>query len=223
MTTPSPRPTDDRAAASASVPLPTALLLLGGPRERVTDWVSRSVVPLVVAPADRWTVAVAVDGPRTGPPYDDGALLMAGRPVPARTGPALGFFEIGGRAVITVHAVGRRRGPGWVVWEPGVGLVRPPGLDLAGPGEIVRLAGCPSRTREELVDLLHETRPRPVTMLQAVMATLSLPGPRLLQDPARAAELPGASRHDPSARQVSWFEDAVADSVRLRRELGVLE
>ena len=223
MTTPSPRPMDDRAAASASVALPTALLLLAGPRDRVRDWVSRSVVPLVMAPADRWTVTVAVGGPRTGPPYDDGALLLAGRPVPPRAGPALGFFEVGGRAVITVHAGGRRRGPGWVVWEPGVGLVRPPGLDLAGPGEIVRIAGCAPRTREELVDLLHETRPRPVTMLQAVMATLALPGPRLLQDPARSAELPGAVRHDPSLRQVSWFEDAVADSVRLRRELGVLE
>ncbi|OLT22025.1 hypothetical protein BJF81_13725 [Ornithinimicrobium sp. CNJ-824] len=223
MTTPSTRPTDDRAAGPASVPPPTALLLLRGPRERVAGWVSRSVVPLVVAPVGRWTVAVAAAGPPTGPPYDDGALLLVGRPVPARTGPALGFSETGGRAVITVHAAGRRRGPGWVVWEPGVGLVRPPGLDLAGPGEIVRLAGCPARTREELVDLLHETGPRPMTMLQAVMATLGLPGPRLLQDPVRAAELPGATRHDPSARQVSWFEDAVADSVRLRRELGVLE
>ncbi|HSP60344.1 MAG TPA: hypothetical protein VLO09_04725 [Ornithinimicrobium sp.] len=222
MTTPSTRPSDDRAAPSPSASLPTALLLMRGPRERVSDWVGRSVVPLVVAPAGRWTLAVAVGGPRTGPPYDDGALLLAGRPVPGRTAPALGFFEIDGRAVVTVHAPGRRRGPGWVVWEPEVGLIRPPGLDLAGPGEIVRLAGCPSQTREELVDLLHETRPRPVTMLQAVMATLGLPGPRFLQDPARAADLPGAVRHDPSGKEVSWFEDAVADSVRLRRELGLL-
>ncbi|MGC5586078.1 hypothetical protein [Ornithinimicrobium sp. W1665] len=223
MTTPSTRPSDDRTSASASATLPTALLLLGGPRERVADWVGRSVVPLVWAPAGRWSLVVAVGGTRTGPPYDDGALLLAGRPVPGRTGPALGFFEVGGRAVVTLHTAGRRRGPGWVVWEPEVGLVRPPGLDLAGPGEIVRAAGCPARSREELVDLLHETRPRPVTMLQAVMATLGLPGPRLLQDPARAEDLPGAARHEPSGRQVTWFEDAVADSVRLRRELGVLE
>jgi hypothetical protein len=110
-----------------------------------------------------------------------------------------------------------------VVWEQGLGLLRPPGLDLAGPAEIVGLAGRPTTTREELVDLLHETQVGPVTMLQAVMATLELPGTRYLTEPWLASELPGAVRHEPDPRQVGWFEDSVADSVRLRRELGVLE
>jgi len=110
-----------------------------------------------------------------------------------------------------------------VHWEQAPGRLDPPGLDLAGPAEVVRVAGRPAATRDELVDLLHETQARPVTMLQAVMATLELPGTRVLADPGLALELPDAQLHEPDPRQVGWFEDSVADSVRLRRELGVLE
>jgi hypothetical protein len=209
------------AAASdpAEVP-PTALVLLAGVRAEVASWVSRSVVPLASAPLEGWTVALGTGRTPVGAPYDDAGMLLAARPVSPRAGPALGFFELDGRAVVTVHAAGRRTGPTWVVWEPDLGLLRPPGLELAGPAEITRTAGAPAEVRDELVDLLHEKHARPVTMLQAVMATLGLPGVRLLADPARVDRLPGATRHTPSGRQVSWFEDAVADSVRLRRELG---
>jgi hypothetical protein len=202
---------------------PTGLLLLSGSRHEVDGWVTRHVSPLVVAPVEGWTLVVAVGSSQVGAPYDDAGTVLAARPVGPKAGPALGFFEIDGRAVMTVHATGRRRNPTWVVWEPDLGLLRPPGLDLAGPAELVRAAGRPSSTREELVDLLHETQARPLTMLQAVMATLDLPGTRYLSDPFRAQDLPGAQLHEPEARQVGWFEDAVADSVRLRRELGVLE
>lgn len=202
---------------------PTGMVLLAGSRREVDGWVSRHVAPLVVAPADRWTLVVAVGATQVQAPYDDAGTVLAARPVPPKAGPALGFFEIDGRAVVTVHAGGRKRTPTWVVWEPDHGLLRPPGLDIAGPAELARAAGRPASVREELVDLLHETQARPVTMLQAVMATLELPGTRYLTDPLRARDLPGAEAHEPDARQVGWFEDAVADSVRLRRELGVLE
>jgi hypothetical protein len=202
---------------------PTGLLLLSGSRSEVDGWVARHVAPLVVAPLGAWTLLVAVGSSHVGAPYDDAGTVLAARPVAPRAGPALGFFEIDGRAVVTVHVPGRRRNPTWVVWEPDIGLLRPPGLDLAGPAELVRVAGRPSSAREELVDLLHETQARPMTMLQAVMATLELPGTRYLGDPVLARDLPGARLHEPDARQVGWFEDAVADSVRLRRELGVLE
>lgn len=208
-----PRPGDD----------PTGLLLLAGARKEVDAWVAKHVAPLAVAPLEGWTLVVAVGSSRVGAPYDDAATVLAARPVPARTGPALGFFEIDGRAVVTLHTTSRRRNPTWVVWEQDVGLLRPPGLDLAGPADLVRAAGRPGATRNELVDLLHETQARPVTMLQAVMATLELPGTRFLGEPGLVADLPGAQVHQPDARQVGWFEDSVADSVRLRRELGVLE
>ncbi|MFK5634955.1 MULTISPECIES: hypothetical protein [unclassified Ornithinimicrobium] len=201
---------------------PTALVLLAGVRTEIAAWVSRSVVPLATVPLEGWTVVLGTGSTPVGAPYDDAGMLLAARPVPPRAGPALGFFELDGRAVVTVHGAGRRKGPTWVVWEPDLGLLRPPGLELAGPAEITRAAGAPAEVRDELVDLLHEKRARPVTMLQAVMATLGLPGARLLAEPARVEELPGTTLHQPAGRQVGWFEDAVADSVRLRRELGAL-
>ena len=126
------------------------------------------------------------------------------------------------RVTVTVHAPGRRRAVRWVVWAPELGLLRPPGLDLAGPGEMVSVAGCQPTVRDELVELLHEVRVRPERMLQAIMATLELPGTRLVEHPELAGELPGAVQHQPDPRHVGWFDDAVKDSVRLRRELGAL-
>ena len=71
-------------------------------------------------------------------------------------------------------------------------------------------------------ELLHETRVRPARMLMAVMATLDLPGTRLVEQPSHVDTMAGAIDHAPDERQVGWFEDAVRDSVRLRRELGGL-
>lgn len=199
-----------------------ALVLAAGPRREVISWVGGGVVPVTVVRLDGWVGVVARGGARTGEPYDDGPLMLAARALSPRAGPGLGFFEVDGRAVITVHAPGRRKGPRWVVWEPDVGLLRPPGLELAGPAEVVSLAGAGPEVRDELVELLHETRVRPARMLLAVMATLGLPGTRLVEDPGRVHTLPGATDHEPDPRQVGWFEDAVRDSVRLRRELGGL-
>lgn len=199
-----------------------AVVLAAGPRREVDAWVGAGVVPVTVVRLDGWIGVVARGGARTGQPYDDGPLMLAARALGPKAGPGLGFFEIDGRAVITVHAPGRRKGPRWVVWEPDVGLLRPPGLELAGPAEVCSLAGAAPGVRDELVELLHETRVRPARMLMAVMATLGLPGTRLVEHPAHVDTLPGATDHEPDRRQVGWFEDAVRDSVRLRRELGGL-
>lgn len=219
MTRPS-EPASRRPASSE--PVARGLVLLRGRPAEVDAWVGRSVVPLLRVPTEAWTGALVLGPSQVDAPYDDAATLLAARPVPARAGPALGFFEIDGRAVVTVHGPGRRRGPGWVVWEPDLGLLRPPGLELAGPGELVRIAGAGPHVRDELVDLLHEKRARPVVMLQAVLATLELPLAGTLADLGAATGLPGATRHEPRQRELGWFEDAVADSVRLRRELGAL-
>lgn len=217
------RPADPaRPSAAAAETVPRGLVLLAGAAGEIGEWAARSVVPLVVVPSGEWTGVAVAGGSRVGAPYDDAATVLAARPVPGRAAPALGFFEIEGRAVMTVHAHGRRRGPGWVVWEPDHGLLRPPGLQMAGPAEMVRVAGAPPQVRDELVDLLHETRARPVMMLQAVLATLGLPLAGVLAEPSAAGRMDGASRHEPRPREVGWFEDAVADGVRLRRELGAL-
>lgn len=200
----------------------TAVVLSAGARAEVDRWVESSVVPVTVVPLEGWTAVVARGDSAVGAPYDDGVLVHAARALGPKAGPGLGFFVIDGRAVVTVHPAGRRRLVRWVVWDPEAGLLRPPGLDLAGPGELVTLAGSGPGTRDELVELLHELRVRPARMLQAVMATLGLPGTRLIEDPARADGMPGAVRHEPRAQEVGWFEDAVKDTVRLRRELGAL-
>lgn len=199
-----------------------AIVLASGTRLDVDTWVQASVVPVTVVPLDPWTAVVGRGRSQAGAPYDDGGLVLAARSLGAKAGPGLGFFVLDGRAVITVHDGGRRRAVRWVVWAPDVGLLRPPGLDLAGPGEIVAVAGCPPSARDELVELLHETRVRPHRMLQTVMATLELPGTRLVEEPAHADRLPHVVHHAPDPRQVGWFDDAVRDTVRLRRELGAL-
>ncbi|WP_151526614.1 hypothetical protein [Serinicoccus kebangsaanensis] len=198
------------------------LVLAAGARAEVDAWVAGSVVPVTVVPLEGWIGVITRGQSQVDPPYEDGGLVSACRALSGKAAPGLGFFEVDGRALVTVHAPGRRRRVRWVVWDPERGLLRPPGLELAGPAEIVRIAGSPASSRDELVDLLHETRVRPTRMLQAVMATLGLPGTRLLEEPTRADDLPGAVRLVPDRRQVEWFEDAVRDSVKLRHELGVL-
>lgn len=207
---------------SAPDPTDVAIVLAAGARPEVDAWVGASVMPVTVVPLAPWTAVVGRGPSRTVAPYDDGRLVLAARALGPKAGPGLGFFVIDGRAVVTVHAPGRRRAVRWVVWAPEIGLLRPPGLDLAGPGEMVSVAGCQPTVRDELVELLHEVRVRPERMLQAIMATLELPGTRLVEHPELAAELPGAVEHQPDPRHVGWFDDAVKDSVRLRRELGAL-
>jgi hypothetical protein len=199
-----------------------AIVLAAGARAEVDAWAQASVLPVTVVPLDRWTAVVGRGRSQAGAPYDDGALVLAARALGTRAGPGLGFFVLDGRAVITVHPAGRRRALRWVVWAPDAGLLRPPGIDLAGPGELVEVAGCAPSVREELIELLHETRVRPHRMLQAVMATLELPGTRLVEEPEHADGLPQVVHHAPDPRQVGWFDDAVKDTVRLRRELGAL-
>lgn len=208
-------------AASPRPVRPTGLVLASGPRPEVDAWVVSSVVPVAVVPQERWTAVVATGESRAEAPYDDGALVLASRALPAKAAPGIGFFEIDGRAVVTVHLPGRRREVRWVVWQPDTGLTRPPGLPLAGPAEVVRAAAADPQARDELVELLHETGVRPARMLQAVMATLGLPFARLVERPSRVDQLEGARRHTPDPRQVGWFDDAVRDSVQLRHELGV--
>lgn len=199
-----------------------AIVLAAGPRAEVDSWVDSGVVPVTVVPYDRWTAVVGSGEARVGAPYDDAMLLLAGRSLSGRAGPGIGLFELDGRVVLTTHPGGRRKGPRWVVWEPSVGLLRPPGLELAGPGELARLTGGSPRLRHELVELLHERHVRPRRMLLALVDTLGLPVADLVSDPGSAPDLPGAVRHEPDADELARFEDAVRDSVRLRRELGEL-
>lgn len=192
------------------------LLLRASPPE-VSAWVRKGVVPVTVAPLPDWTVVMPTGDPFVGAPYDDSLTMLACRHVPRRLGPALGFFAIGGRGVITVQGRSRRRRVRWVVWEPERGVVRPAGLDLAPPSMLIRAAG--GGDRAELVEILAERHLAPHKLLAATTAVLGLPGGRLLIDPAGVDDLEGAIDREPQEREVAYFEDAVRDSVQLRREL----
>lgn len=194
----------------------TGLLLLRGAVADVSAWVRRGVVPAAVVPMEGWTAVLPESRSYAEPPYTDGGLLFAGRHVPRKLGPALGFWIVEGRAVITVQTRGRR-GIRWVVWEPEHGIVTPPDLPVAGPVTLQRLAGAGRRA--ELVEILHELYVQPDRLLAAVVAVLELPGARLLVDASGVADLPGATSVLPAPREVAYFNDAVRDAVTLRQEL----
>lgn len=195
---------------------PAGLLLLRGSIPEVSAWLRKGVVATTVIPLEGWTAVLPESRAFADPPYVDGGVLLAGRRVPRRLGPALGFWVVDGRAVLTAQTRGRR-GIRWVVWEPEVGIVAPPGLLSAGPVTLQRLAGGGSRS--ELVEILHELYVQPDRLLAAVAAVLELPGARLLVDPSSATELPGAVSVLPAPKEVGYFNDAVRDAVTLRREL----
>lgn len=203
-----PRPDDGTGA--------TGLLLLRGAVAEVSAWLRRGVVPTTVVPQDGWTAVVPEGRSFAEPPYADGNVLLAGRPVPRKLGPALGFWVVEGRAIITVQTRGRG-GIRYVVWEPERGLVSPPGLTVAGPVTLQRVAG--GGNRAELVEILRELYVQPDRLLAAVVAVLQLPGARMLIDPAAVADLPGAVSVLPAPKEVGYFNDAVRDAVALRQEL----
>ncbi|USQ78401.1 hypothetical protein [Ornithinimicrobium faecis] len=203
-------------------PHPTAgadrsgLLLLRGGLSDVSAWVRRGIVPAAVVPMEGWTAVLPEERSFAEPPYTNGGLLLAGRHVPRKLGPGLGFWIVEGRAVITVQTRGRR-GIRWVVWEPERGVVTPPDLPVAGPVTLQRVAGA--GRRNELVEILHEVYVQPDRLLAAVVAVLELPGAKLLVDASGVADLPGATSVLPAPREVGYFNDAVRDAVTLRQEL----
>lgn len=195
---------------------PAGLLLLRGSVPEVSAWIRKGVVPATVAPMDGWTAVFPEGASFADPPYADGTMVTASRPIPRKLGPALGFWVVDGRAIITLQTRGRG-GIRWVVWEPERGIVAPPGLPQAGPVSLQRVAGGGSRS--ELVEILHELYVQPDRLLAAVVAVLKLPGARLMVDASGVADLPGAVSVLPAPKEVGYFNDAVRDAVRLRQEL----
>ena len=76
----------------------SGLLLVRGDLPAVSAWVRRGVVPAAVVPLEGWTAVLPEEESFAEPPYTDGALLLAGRHVPRKLGPALGFWVVQGRA-----------------------------------------------------------------------------------------------------------------------------
>lgn len=202
--------------------LSPAVLLVRGPVTAVRAWAARGVVPVTLVEAEGWVGVVPHAVPSTMSPYRDPALMLAARSVPLRSLPALGFFVVDDRAVLTVHRRRLRGRSAWVVWDPALGVVQPPGLTLARPVSVAEVAAgrAPaSRVVHDLrTSLAGRNRPADRT-LAAVMALLDLPGIPWLADPGAAVRAEGAITVDPRPEQVARFDATVRDAVRLRQEL----
>lgn len=192
------------------------LLVLRASVPEISGWVRSGVVPVTLAPMGQWTAAITGATSLVAAPYDDARVLLAARRLPRRLRPALGFFAIDGRAVITVQA-GHRSRVRWVVWEPGRGVVQPPGLEQAGPALLVSAAG--GGQRRDVVEILQEKHLPAERILAAIMTVLGLPGVDVVLGRVTAEELDGAIRREPDDEQLGYFETAVHDAVLLRREL----
>ncbi|WP_270887809.1 hypothetical protein [Pedococcus sp. 5OH_020] len=194
------------------------LLLVHGEPRRVSSWVRGGLVACDVVERGPWTVLLPAEPfSRAAPPYDDALGVLVSRPVPRRLRPALGFLVVDDRALVTVQPGGwavRRR---WVAWEPGTGVVRVPGWDLASPRALATAAagaGAPGLAAAVAAVLADRTGDAQ-WMMDRLLGALRLPGAGLL---SHGEEILGTVVR-PSARAVARFDARMTDQARHRAEL----
>ena len=195
------------------------LLLVSGGTGPVSTWVRRGLVACQVVALDPWTAVLPTEtSSRAEAPYDDAVTMLAARPVPRRLRSALGFFTVDGRAVVTVQGPGWRSGTRWLVWEPGAGLVRAPGLELARPSDLLAAAGRQvdrSRDPRAVADLVASRDGRADAIILDLLSLLGLPGADLVG--------PGIGLRGqvvaPTAQAVARFDARMAEQARHRSEL----
>lgn len=190
--------------------------------EAALPWARRGLGPVLVGTLDGWTV-VAPDGPpRARFPYDDAVRTLAGRPVGLRMRPALGFFQVGRQAVVTVHPQQWRAVERWAVWTPRDAAVVTPGLPTARPEDLVAAAGLTGSAAlaagAGLHDLWADGGRDAAGILTATLLELGLPGGDLVTGAARAGELDGVRRIVPKDRHARAFDKLVQEEERYRLE-----
>lgn len=109
--------------------------------ETAIAWSRRGLGAATVAPLEGWTVVMPTGPARARYPYDDAVASLAGRPVGLWMRPAIGVFQLGRQAVLTVHPDAWRAVQRWAIWTPRDGLVAPIGLAAARPADLVAAAG----------------------------------------------------------------------------------
>ena len=124
-------------------------------------------------------MSLAEDRARSAAPYDIGLEMLSARPVPGAARPAIGFFVMKGRAVISAQPKGLRQHQRWLVWEPGHGIAPTPDLPLLAPDVLIAAAGARARPRRHR-RLARNPAGRPIEMLVEVIRLLGLPGEELL-------------------------------------------
>ena len=180
----------------------------------VTRWLRRGLVPVTVAPLGPWTgITLADERARSAAPYDVGLEVLAARRVPLRARPAIGLFDVHGRAAVGVQPAGLRSRAHWLVWEPRRGVVPTPQLERLPLGMLLTAAGARGRVREEaLAEVLRSGQGAPVDLLVTVLGLLGLPGRDLLV----RGDAQGASDVEPSVRGVVAFDRLMAEEAAHR-------
>ncbi len=192
------------------------LLLVRRSPAAVGRWLRGGLVAATMAPLGRWTgVTVAEDLARSAAPYDVGLEVLAARRAPRGGRPVLGFFELRGRAVVTVQPPALRHDQRWLVWQPGTGVVETPALPRLGVPTLLAAAGAGGRSRpDDVSGVLRGTDGAPVDVLVTLLGLLGLPGDDLLL----RGDCSGASDVEPSVRGVLAFDRLVADEAQHRAE-----
>ncbi|MBR7744029.1 hypothetical protein KC207_12080 [Phycicoccus sp. BSK3Z-2] len=192
------------------------LLLVRRSPGAVGRWLRTGLVATTVAPLEGWTgVTVAHDTAHTAAPFDVAVEVLAARPVPRRARPAIGLFEVHGRAAVTVHPAGLRRPQLWLVWQPDDGVVETPSLHRLGIETLLAAAGSPDGVRPADVSAVLRTgEGSPLDLLDTLVGVLRLPGRELLV----GRDCTGASDVEPSSRGVLMFDRLVADEAQHRAE-----
>ncbi len=197
------------------------LVLVPGPARAVHRWLRRGLVAVRVADLGAWTgICLAEDRARSAAPYDVGLEVLAAAPAPLSRRPALGFFVIRERAVVTVQVRAWRSAQVWLVWEPGVGVRTPESLRPMPPTVLIRASGAAQRVSlERLTAHVALTDGSPIAWLSSLLTLLDLPGVDLLEH-GGTADLEEIA---PSVRSVRAFDAMVAEDAAYRAELGTRE
>jgi hypothetical protein len=191
------------------------LLLVSGETGPVSTWLRRGLVACQVVPLGSWTSVLPTESSsRAEPPYDDAVSVLAARPVPRRLRSALGFFTIDERAVVTVQGAGWRTEVRWLVWEPGAGLVRPPGLELARPSDLLAASGSGARPRA-VAEVVAGRDGRADGIIVDLLSVLGLPGADLVGPKIGLRGQVVA----PTAQAVARFDARMSEQAHHRSEL----
>lgn len=200
------------------------MVLSGCRPEAAVAWAGRGLAPLTVASVDDWTVVMPAGRPAARSPYDEAVRVLAGRPVGLRMRPALGFFQLGRQAVITVHPARWRAVQRWAVWTPRDALVHLPDLPVARPIDIVEAARTlPAEAlalaEREIRGILQDGARDAPGVILATLATLGLPGAEVLSGRVDITTLPGSQVVVPNPRHARAFDRVLTEETRHRAEL----
>lgn len=193
------------------------LLLLRGSERRAQAWVEHGTVPAHVVPLGEYVAVVPGGRATSSPPYDQAITVIANRQLPHTLRRALGFYVIGGNAVVVSHPEGLRLRSHWLVWAPEHGTEDLPDLPVLSERELLHDADVRPSGREKVAEVLRRVEGEPRTWLGDLVDALGLPGRRLLDHPAAAEE--GAVLVTPSRRESRRFERINHEEKIIRDEM----